>query len=86
MRGDMREPDVTIQPAEKRHAVPDEDGHARHDQALDQSGAQELLDGDAAIDVQVRETSAASCDTMSPASPTCVRRRRRPGRRAVACY
>src|SRR5574341_2404547 len=52
-RHDVTEPDVVRQAAEKGDPVAAEHGHARDDEALDKTRAQEPLDRDPTIDVEV---------------------------------
>ena len=49
----MTEPNVAGKSAEERDAFSDEHGNASDGDALNESGAEEALDGDAAVDVKV---------------------------------
>jgi len=54
---DVLEVDVAQQGAEEGNTLPDQDWHTGDDEALDQSGAEELLDGDAAVDIDVSKAA-----------------------------
>src|SRR5438094_8583423 len=62
----MTEMDVARQSAEQRNSVSNQHWHASDREALNESGAQELLDRDPAVDVQVVSTTRAqSRDDLS---------------------
>jgi hypothetical protein len=50
---DVAEPYVLQQSAEERNSLSDEHGNARDDQTLNKPGAQESLNGDAPVDVEM---------------------------------
>jgi hypothetical protein len=54
LRFNVQELQVAGQRAEQRDSLPDQDRDSGDDQAMHLSGAQESLDGDAAVYVQVR--------------------------------
>src|SRR5881396_3546509 len=56
-RGDVRQLDVTARRAEERDAGADEHRDAGDDEALDEPGAQEALDGDASVHIEVLEAA-----------------------------
>ena len=52
------EPDIAWQAAEQRDSLPDQDGDASEDQAPDQAGGKEFLNGDAAVDVEMMKAAS----------------------------
>jgi hypothetical protein len=52
-RRDVTEANIVGQGAEERDSVSDKHGHTGDDETLNQSGAQELLNGDSTVDVEM---------------------------------
>jgi hypothetical protein len=59
LRRDVMEEDVVWQRAEERDAVADEDRDTSDDEAFDEACAQEALNGDAAVDVEIVEAASS---------------------------
>ena len=58
LRCDVTEPHISGQRAEERNTFSNEHGHAGDGETLNQTGAQEPLNGDPSIDVEVMRASS----------------------------